>query len=75
MPRKDRPENVVVMPSREQLDMIDALAGQIKWRVEDGFHHWIKKFYRIERITKDWEASTVIEGLKKMLDHQTVKGE
>ncbi len=70
MPRKDRPANVVVMPSRDQLDMIDALAGQITWRLEDGFQRWMKKFYKIDRITTDWEASTVIEGLKKMLDHQ-----
>lgn len=70
MPMKERPPNVVVMPSREQLDMIDALAAQITWKFEDGFHRWIKKFYKIDRITKDWEASTVIEGLKKMLEHQ-----
>lgn len=70
MPRKERPSNVFVLPSREQLDMIDALAGQVKWRVEDGFNHWVKKYYKIDRIKSEMEASDVIEGLKKLLDHQ-----
>ncbi|MFA6290210.1 MAG: regulatory protein GemA [Victivallales bacterium] len=68
--RRDMPPNVFVLPTRDQLKMIDALAGQITWKFEDGFQRWMKKFYKIDRITKDWEASTVIEGLKKLLEHQ-----
>lgn len=70
MPRKERPENVYVLPTRDQLNMIDALAGQVKWKVDGGFNLWMKKYYKIDRIKTEWEASDVIEGLKKMLDHQ-----
>ena len=70
VPRKERPSNVFVLPSRDQLDMIDALAGQVKWKVEGGFNLWVKKYYKIDRIKTEWEASDVIEGLKKLIDHQ-----
>jgi hypothetical protein len=70
IPRKNRPPNVFVLPSRDQLEMIDTLAGKIKWLVEDGFHRWLQKYFRITKIKTEWEASNVIEGLKKLLDHQ-----
>jgi len=69
-PRKDRPSNVFFMPSRDQLNMIDALAGQITWKVEDGYRRWLKKYFKTELIKTDVEASDVIEGLKKLVDHQ-----
>jgi hypothetical protein len=70
IPRKNRPPNVFVLPSRDQLEMVDALAGKIKWLVEDGFQRWLQKYFKITKIKTEWEASNVIEGLKKMLDHQ-----
>lgn len=59
-----------MMPSREQLDMIDALAGQIVWKVEDGFSRWLKKYIKIDRVKTADEASDTIEGLKGLLAHQ-----
>lgn len=68
--RKNLPPNVFVLPSRDQLKMIDALAGQVIWKVEDGYHRWLKKYFKIDLIKTEAEASDVIEGLKKMIDHQ-----
>jgi hypothetical protein len=53
-----------------QLNMINALAGKIRWRVEDGFQRWMKKYIKIDQIRTDDEACMVIEGLKGMLINQ-----
>lgn len=73
VPKNARPENVVFMPSSDQLDMIDVLAGKITWQLEDGFHKWIKKYLKIDRIKTDTEASNAIEGLKGLLANQKRK--
>ena len=62
--------NVFVLPTREQLDMIDALVAKIAWRLEGGFNLWMKKYLKIDRIKSLSDAQRVIEGLKKMLEHQ-----
>jgi hypothetical protein len=67
---QQRPNNLFVMPSAYQIKMINALAGQVEWKVKGGFHLWMKKYYKINMVTTDKEASDVIEGLKKLLDHQ-----
>lgn len=72
LPPKDRPANVVLLPSRDQLDMIDTLAKKVAWKVEDGFSRWRKKYMKIDRIKTAGQASDVIEGLKGLLDHQRV---
>lgn len=64
------PGNVVALPSREQLDMIDALASKIIWRFEDGFSRWMKKYMKIDRVITAKQAEAVIEGLKGTLKHQ-----
>lgn len=68
--KQGRPSNVYCLATTDQLNMVSALAGQIKWRVQDGFHHWMKKYMRIERIKTDDEACKVIEGLKGMIANQ-----
>lgn len=75
--RAGKPSNIYCLATHDQLNMISALATQIKWRVEDGFHRWMKRYMRIERIKTDDEACKVIEGLKGMLANQerTVNGE
>jgi phage gp16-like protein len=62
--------NLVVLASRDQMDMIEALRGRIAWRFEDGFQRWLTKYMRIERIVTAEQASKTIEGLKKLLAHQ-----
>ncbi len=62
--------NVVTLPTRDQLNMIDALAGKIVWRVEDGFKLWMKKYLKFGRIKSLEDAQRVIEGLKGLLAHQ-----
>jgi hypothetical protein len=76
-PRRDMPPNVFVLPTRDQLDMIDALAGQIIWKLEDGFQRWLAKYIKVSRVTTAVQASRAIEGLKGMLANQqrTVNGE
>lgn len=70
VPRNKYPPNVVFLPTRDQLNMIDALAGQVAWKLEDGFQRWLQKYFKITKIKTEWQASNVIEGLKKMLEHQ-----
>lgn len=67
---QQRPKNVYVMPSADQIKMINALAGHVAWKEKGGFHLWMKKYYKINMVTTDVEASNVIEGLKKLLNHQ-----
>ena len=65
-----RPANVYCLASQDQLNMVNALAGKIQWRVQDGFHRWMKKYIKIDRIKTEDEARYVIEGLKGMLVNQ-----
>jgi len=66
---RQNPGNVFVLPTRDQLNMIDALAGKIVWRVEGGFQLWMKKYLKIDRVKSLEDGQRVIEGLKKMLQH------
>jgi hypothetical protein len=70
---QQRPENVIFLASRGQMDMIDALASKISWKFEDGFFRWMKKYMKIDRVITGKQAEAVIEGLKKMLDHQACR--
>jgi len=67
---QQRPANLFVLPSADQIKMINALAGQVEWKVKGGFHLWMQKYFNINMVATDVEASNVIEGLKKLLDHQ-----
>jgi phage gp16-like protein len=62
--------NLLILATQEQLNMINALAGKIRWRFDDGFHRWMKKYIRIDMVRTDDEACKVIEGLKGMLINQ-----
>lgn len=62
--------NLLVIASQDQLNMINTLAGKIQWRVEDGFHRWMKKYIKIDLVKTDDQACRVIEGLKGMLDNE-----
>lgn len=68
--RSKLPANVLFMISIDQAEMIETLAGKIAWRFEDGYQRWLKKFFRIDRVKTADQASDVIEGLKKLLQHQ-----
>jgi len=62
--------NVVMMPSRDQLEMIDVLTKKIAWRFEDGYERWLKRYMKIKRIVTAQQASDTIEGLKGLLKNQ-----
>ena len=62
--------NLLILATQEQLNMINALAGKIRWRFDDGFYRWMKKYIRIDMVRTDDEACKVIEGLKGMLINQ-----
>lgn len=62
--------NLFILASFDQLKMVNALAGKIRWRFEDGYERWRKKYMKIDRIRTDDEACAVIEGLKGMLANQ-----
>jgi hypothetical protein len=63
--------NVVRMPSPEQMNMITVLSSKIPWEFEDGYQRWLLKYMKITRITTSGQTSDTIEGLKKLLAHQT----
>lgn len=69
-PKGKAPHNVFFLPSIEQMEMVETLAGKVRWRFEDGYLRWLSKYMRIQRITTAEQASKVIEGLKKLLEHQ-----
>lgn len=64
---------VIDMASPAELEKIDALAGLITWRCEDGMTRWMKKFLKIDRVKTGRDAFRVIEGLKKMFENGMVK--
>jgi len=62
--------NIIQMMSIEQAKMIEALAGKIRWKFADGYSRWLRKYMQIDRVKTADKASDVIEGLKKLLEHQ-----
>jgi hypothetical protein len=68
--RAPLPANVIRIISVDQAEMIEALAGKIVWKFADGYLRWLKKYMKIDRVKTAGQASDVIEGLKKLLDHQ-----
>ena len=64
------PGNVIQLISIEQAEMIEALAGKIVWKFEDGYKRWLRKYHKIDHIRTAEQASNVIESLKKMIEHQ-----
>jgi hypothetical protein len=62
--REQIPDNVMYMVSPQQLNMIEHLKQDIKWRTWDGYHRWLQKYFGLTVIRLSVEASAVIEGLK-----------
>ncbi|HRR42220.1 MAG TPA: DUF1018 domain-containing protein [Syntrophales bacterium] len=67
---RKNPGNVVLMPSRDQMEMIKVLVKKIPWRLEDGYRRWLEKNMKITRIKTAGQASDVIEGLKGLMKTQ-----
>lgn len=66
-------KKVIRMASRASIDKVNALAGLIEWRLENGLSAWMKKRFGIEKVRTAGEAYRVIEGLKKMFENQMKK--
>lgn len=69
--RRPLPENVFVLPSAEQMEMVESLRFKIVWRFADGYERWLTRYMHIDRIKTAQEASDTIEGLKGLLANQT----
>ncbi|NPU84394.1 MAG: DUF1018 domain-containing protein [Syntrophaceae bacterium] len=67
---RQNPANVIMLPSRDQIEMINVLQKKIAWRYEDGYQRWLEKYIKIPRIKTAQQASDTIEGLKGLLAHQ-----
>ncbi|MDA8170294.1 MAG: DUF1018 domain-containing protein [Nitrospiraceae bacterium] len=72
-PRPKRPRGVTGLPSAAQREYLDALAGQIAWRVEDGFERLCAKIIKKKRPATSREASRMIECMKGMLGIKDVR--
>lgn len=68
-----KPGKMVALASQAELSKIDALAGLIIWRVENGMVKWMKKRFKISRVRTARQAFVVIEGLKAMFENQMIK--
>ncbi len=68
-----KPGKLVALASPAELSKIDAVAGLISWRVENGLQKWMKKRFKIDQVRTAWEALKVIEGLKGMFKNQMKK--
>lgn len=71
--QKRKTGNMVALASQAELAKIDALAGLITWRVENGMERWMEKRFRITRVKTAGDALKVIEGLKGMFENQMKK--
>lgn len=71
MPRQKG--NMVRLASGAQHEKIAAVARLVDWRIKDGLTRWLFKRYSIKRVKTAQEAFRVIEGLKKMFEHQMEK--
>jgi len=58
--------NVIFLPSRQQMGLIEHLRQDVHWRVHDGYFRWIEKFLGRAHIKNGKEAQKVIEALKAM---------
>lgn len=63
-------KGVAIMITPRQVDKINVLCSLIKWRKEDGYRLWLKKFFNLSVVASEWDAQRVIEGLKKMFENQ-----
>ncbi|MCP3942200.1 MAG: DUF1018 domain-containing protein [Desulfobacteraceae bacterium] len=68
-----KPGKLVALVSPAELSKIDAVAGLISWKVENGFQKWMKKRFKIVKVKTAYNAFVVIEGLKGMFENQMKK--
>jgi hypothetical protein len=64
---------VTAMATPAELEKIDALAGLIAWRAENGMVKWMRKRFKISQVKTSRDAFVVIEGLKGMFENQMKK--
>jgi len=69
-PREAIPENVIYPASQAQLATIRRLRNDIRWRTENGFKGWLKRYFKISSIQTSIEASMVITALKGLWRNQ-----
>jgi hypothetical protein len=63
-------KNVVRLASAAQHEKISALRSLIEWKLSDGYQRWLSARFSMKRVKTAQEAWQVIEGLKKMFEHQ-----
>jgi hypothetical protein len=70
-PRSDRTAKVVSLPTRDEIDKLNAVAGLIYWRVADGLALFLAKRLGIKdgKVRTSEDAFRAIEGLKKMFEN------
>lgn len=68
-----RTGKTVALASQAELAKIDALAGLITWKAENGMVWWMKNRFKIDKVKTSHDAFMVIEGLKGMFENQMKK--
>ena len=68
--RAPAPANVTFIATPEQIQMIDALRREVKWRYSDGYERWLSKYLKTDQVRTNPQASRAIEGLKGLISTQ-----
>jgi len=68
--KKPIPEGTIYDASGSQLALIGELRAAIKWKAENGFSHWLLKYFGLTEIETSPEASRVITALKGLARSQ-----
>ena len=69
-PPRSRAANVVYLPSKQQLMLIEHLRHDIQWRVHDGYQRFVFKMFARTHLKTATEAAKLIEALKNILKTQ-----
>jgi hypothetical protein len=76
--RRPQAANLVYLPTRQQLALIDHLRADIRWKIHDGYYHWINRFLDRDVCKRGLrtgrEAQRVIEALKGIRAGQQKRG-
>ena len=62
-------DGIITLASPAQHALIDELAGEVAWELEDGFRRWLKRSLGLERVRTQGDAQRVIDGLRGLKRH------
>ena len=74
-PPSEGGDGVVRLATAPERALVDELAAEIAWEVEDGFERWLRRSLGLSRIRTHADATRAIRGLKGLKAHGHAKRE